>query len=219
MTMDSRYWFARKPAVWWWLLLSGWALMSLAQAQPLFDDSSPLERFTHDLIALQADFVQVEEDEELLSQTVRQGRLEVRKPGHLFWLYADAPQEWFFLQDKTLYHYEADLAQITQTQMNNGSDDLPLSWLLKPRQMHQTFDVYHLGKVKQLYHVRLTPKETKPYDRIDLGFDDQHQLRRIHIKAGLDRLVTIELSNVKKNQLGPEQAFQLQVPDGTQWLE
>ncbi len=131
-----------------------------------------LVSFLKDVQVLKADFVQtvvgdygelIEESEgELALSAPRQFRFEYRQPYPQL-LLADGEKLWI---------YDPDLEQVTVRAQSMEEANSPLTLILEPESLEQTFTVTEGGSEHELDWLLLTPTEERnDFDRLDLGFD------------------------------------------------
>lgn len=130
------------------------AVGSLAEAEGL-PCSAPLpvanagsilplvEKRYHEVTDLSAEFVQQSMSVTLEQQQKSRGRVAFLRPGKMDWHYAEPEEQRFVTDGKTLWFYQPDLNQVTESPFENSfRSDLPVSFLLG------------LGSLSKDFHLR-----------------------------------------------------------------
>ena len=128
--------------------------------------------FLLDVKVLKADFVQtvVGEYNELVEES--EGELALSAPRQFRFEYTQPYPQLLLADGEKLWIYDPDLEQVTVRPQSNEEANSPLTLILEPESLDQTFIVTEGGSEHELDWLLLTPiAERNDFDRLDLGFD------------------------------------------------
>jgi outer membrane lipoprotein carrier protein len=193
------------------------ALAQGAGAQPESTNehgAATLQAFLSGVRSLTADFEQelYSPDERLLE--TQAGTLSLQRPNRFRWSYAK-PSELVVVADgKKLWMYDAELAQVTVSPLDDTAGSSPAMLLSGDRDVRKEFDVVETFKRDGLEWVKLTPKTgAADFRSVTIGFDGTAP-RRLELVDGLNQVTRIALANVVVNPVLADSVFEFTPPPG-----
>lgn len=143
-----------------------------AQAASAATAREQLVSFLQGVQVLKADFVQtvVGDFGEIVEQS--EGELALSAPRQFRFEYREPYPQLLLADGEKLWIYDPDLEQVTVRAQSMEEANSPLTLILEPESLEQTFTVTEGGSEHELDWLLLTPTEERnDFDRLDLGFD------------------------------------------------
>lgn len=158
-----------------------------------------LQEFFRGLESLTADFEQVLTGEggQVLQQS--SGTLYIQRPGKFRWDY-DAPNRQVLVADGVkLWHYDADLEQVTVRPLDEAIGNTPAMLLSGQQAPQENFVITELGDKGGLDWIELRPRHADlNVERIQIGFAGD-VIRTMAIHDSLRQVTRLHFANVKRN--------------------
>ncbi len=185
-------------------------ISAMAGAEPLAD----LKHFYRDVVSLSADFEQrlIDEDGETLERFA--GRVWMQRPGRFLWKY-DTPYPLELGADGTvLWHYDADLRQITLRDARTSLSGTPAELLGGDLSGLEAYTLERQADADGLEWLRLLPrKPDSDFAQIRIGLA-AGEPRLISLADRLGQTTVMELHDLRRNpELAPAR-FELTIPAG-----
>jgi outer membrane lipoprotein carrier protein len=188
-----------------------------AGAQPASNTErgfATLDAFLSGVRSLTADFKQelYAPDEHLLE--TQSGKLSLQRPNRFRWTYA-APSELVVVADgKKLWMYDAELAQVTVSPLDDTVASSPAMLLSGDRNVRDEFDVVKTFTRDGLDWVKLAPKTgAADFRSVTIGFEGASP-RRLELVDGLNQVTRIVLEKVEVNPELADGVFEFTPPPG-----
>lgn len=196
-------------------LLTFLALCHSAYAQSIND----LEQYFQETQTLEADFVQRVGKANKTKQS--SGQMALKKPHYFLWDYQKPSVQQIAGDGKKVYHYDADLQQMTIHQPEQLIGNVALTLLSSDKPLRQNFFISTTESAPFLSQnaagsviFRLTPTVSQSeYKALWVSFAGK-ELQKVLIDNG-DSFSELSFDNIKRNQPISEKRFVLNVPKGT----
>ena len=196
-------------------LLSFLALTNLVYGQSI----EQLEQYFQQTQSLEADFVQRVGKAE--KNKVSSGHMLLKKPQYFLWDYQKPSVQQIAGDGIKVYHYDADLEQMTIHQPEQLIGNVALTLLSSDKPLRQSFFISSTGSAPFLSEnapnsviYRLSPTVSQSeYKALWVSFQ-QEQLSKVLIDNG-DNLTELSFSQIKRNHQIDHKRFVLNVPKGT----
>ena len=173
-----------------------------------------LKHFLSDVRAFNANFEQQQFDEQgTLVETAR-GKVCIARPGRFDWDYQTPYQQRIVSDGKTLWVYDADLAQVTVNPVNTSAADSPARLLGEDFDLEASFIVGEAVSEAGIDWVSLGSKQPKPqFKSVRIGFRDG-ELAVMRLEDHLGQTTEIRFSNIARNPAVPAASFTFTPPAG-----
>ena len=196
--------------------LSSILLMLALQPAPARADSAAaeLKHFLADVRAFNASFEQQQFDEQgTLVETAR-GKVCIARPGRFDWDYQTPYQQRIVSDGKTLWVYDADLAQVTVNPVNTSAADSPARLLGDNFDLESSFTVGETVSEAGVDWVSLGSKQPKPQFRsVRIGFR-AGELAVMRLEDNLGQTTEIRFTDVARNPAVAADKFTFTPPPG-----
>ena len=189
-------------------------LCLLAQSAHAATARAQLESFLADVHVLKGEFEQsvVDEFGELVEDS--QGELALSAPRQFRFEYQTPYPQLLIADGERLWVYDPDLEQVSVRAQSVEEANSPLTLILEPRLLDQTFVVTEGGEEHQLSWLLLTPKEERAdFDRLDLGFDE-NGLRVMHYRDPNGQQTRLRFAHWQRDPDLPADYFAFTPPEG-----
>ncbi|NIQ01039.1 MAG: outer membrane lipoprotein chaperone LolA [Nitrospinaceae bacterium] len=170
----------------------------------------------------QSDFVQ-KSYVKMMNQTQKaEGRVHIKKPGKMKWVY-NAPDPQVLVSNReTLWLYVPEDEQVTKVPIKNiYSSNTPALFLAGKGKLLDTFEVLQVIFRDQEVQVTLAPKnEENNLERLVLYADKKnYQIVGSSVYDKLGNRTEIRFRNIQVNREIPDQMFEFSVPQGVELLD
>ncbi|MSR15402.1 MAG: outer membrane lipoprotein chaperone LolA [Gammaproteobacteria bacterium] len=175
------------------------ATTSWAQTEPPPNTRNRLDHFLHGLATFSADFEQRVYDEtgELLESAA--GIVSIARPGKFSWEYQQPYRQSIVSDGKTLWLYDADLAQVTINAVESSAAGSAAQLLGEDTDIDATYDTAELGEREGAEWLKLTPKAAaQQYAAVELGLRAE-TLAGIRLLDNLGQITELRFSNLRRN--------------------
>ena len=158
-----------------------------------------------------------------MNQTLEaRGKVQIKKPGKMKWVYNAPEPQVLVSNEKTLWLYIPDEKQVTKVPVESiYSSNTPALFLAGKGKLTDSFDVIKVSKEKGLITVVLIPKEEdNAVDRLVLVANSKsYQIVGSTVYDKLGNKTEIIFSDIRVNEKIPESTFQFEVPEGVELLD
>ena len=175
--------------------------------------SKEIQRYFDALQSFRADFVQ-EVARGDRNRDVSRGRVVLQRPNRFRWDYLE-PYEQLVLGDgEKLWHFDADLAQVTVQELGDALGRSPLSQLMSGTPIDRLFRVELLGGTPEGAHYRLSPLgPDAEFGSLELRFRGG-ELAVLVLEDALGQLTRVEFFDIVTNAEVPADTWIFQPPPG-----
>jgi outer membrane lipoprotein carrier protein len=166
-----------------------------------------LDFFLKDLSTFSASFEQTVFDEagELLETS--HGTVCISRPGKFAWDYQAPYQQSIVSNGKTLWLYDADLAQVTINAIDTSAAGSAAQLLGNNVNIDEQYKVVELGVRDGADWLKLTPKTAdQQYSAVEIGLHDK-TLVGIKLLDNLGQVTALAFSNLRRNPPLPDTQF------------
>lgn len=173
-----------------------------------------LQTFSSELDTLRADFVQLlyDQDQQLVQRS--HGKMLLKRPGKFRWDYIKPYTQEIVADGKSLWTYDAELAQVTVKAADTALGAAPISLLSERRNLLDDFLVKELGPREDLEWVELEPKiKDTDFTKIYLGLDEK-TMRVMELRDNFGQVTQIRFDNVEMNIPLADKLFHFEPPAG-----
>ena len=176
--------------------------------------AAQLKHFLADVRAFNASFEQQQFDEQgTLVETAR-GKVCIARPGRFDWDYQTPYQQRIVSDGKTLWVYDADLAQVTENPVSTSAADSPARLLGEDFDLETSFTVGEAVSEAGIDWVTLGSKQPKPqFKAVSIGFRNG-ELAVMRLQDNLGQTTEIRFTNIVRNPAVPAAAFSFTPPAG-----
>ena len=199
-----------------------WLLAGLLPAWTVGEDNAldnevgaeKLEAFLEGVDTLTAAFTLSLLDAELQVLEESQGTLRIKRPGRFRWDYTE-PYEQLVLSDgEKLWLYDSDLEQASVRQLDESLSTTPAMLLSGSGEVSDGFEIIGVYDADGVVWVNMRPKESDTdFQTFSLGFKGT-DLRYMQLSDRLDQVTQIEFSDIVRNEVMEDQAFDFTPPEG-----
>ena len=173
-----------------------------------------LHRFLAETRTLRADFRQELFDEDLHLLEEAHGTVTLARPGRFRWTYVHPYEQHVVGDGERVWVYDADLAQVTVSDLDPGIGATPAVLLHTDRPIEESFAVKALGEEGDLGWVELLPRTLEPaFTHIRLALDSGG-LRVMELRDGFGQLTRIVFDVVEVNPRFDDDHFLFIPPAG-----
>ncbi len=176
--------------------------------------AAQLKHFLADVRAFNASFEQQQFDEQgTLVETAR-GKVCIARPGRFNWDYQTPYQQRIVSDGKTLWVYDADLAQVTVNPVNTNAADSPARLLGDDFDLEASFTVGEAVSEAGIDWVSLGSKQPKPqFKAVRIGFREG-ELAVMRLQDNLGQTTEIRFTQIARNPAVPPATFTFTPPTG-----
>lgn len=196
--------------------------MVLGLAGPALADDSPIQhlrKFLSRASSLQADFTQVQVDENGNPGSRSSGVFYLQRPGKFRWNYQIPYHQEIITNGGKVWFYDKDLEQVTAKRLNEAIGSTPALLLSGEVPLETNFNIEKQAVDEGLYWLKLVPKsEESGFKYVLLGLEDD-TLAGMELSDNFGQLTRIYFHNVKTG-VKPEAAlFEFKPPPGVDVFE
>ena len=193
-----------------WLCLISWLCAACATPQ------SELANYLHNFNSMQANFTQVISDSNHKIIYKSAGQMALSRPGKFRWQTISPSDQLILANQKTIWIYDADLAQATkQTQTNEDSHSPAMLLTQNNQNLLTNFIITQQGS-----NFYLMPKNSTHayFKKIQLTFNHE-QLTAMQILDKLDQTTLIQFSHIQINPELSKQVFLFNPPPNVEIID
>ncbi len=158
-----------------------------------------------------------------MNQTLEaHGKVQIKKPGKMKWVYNAPEPQVLVSNDKILWLYVPDEGQVTKVPVESiYSSNTPALFLAGKGKLTNSFNVVTVSNENGLITVVLVPKEEdNSIDRLVLVANSKsYQIVGSTVYDKLGNRTEIDFSDVQINKKISESTFQFAVPEGVELLD
>ena len=174
------------------------------------------------ILTFEADFTQ-RSYVKMMNQTQDvKGRVQIKKPGKMRWVYGAPDTQILISNEKTLWLYVPDEEQATKVPVETiYSSNTPALFLAGKGKLTQAFDVESVSQEDKNILVTLVPKSAEQgLARLVLQADKKNfQITGSTVYDKLGNKTEIRFNRIQVNHEIPEEQFQLKSPPGVEILD
>jgi outer membrane lipoprotein carrier protein len=174
------------------------------------------------ILTFEADFTQ-RSYVKMMNQTQDvKGRVQIKKPGKMRWVYGAPDTQILISNEKTLWLYVPDEEQATKVPVKSiYSSNTPALFLAGRGKLTHAFDVESVSQEDKNILVSLVPKsEDQGLARLVLQADKKnYQITGSTVYDKLGNKTEIRFNRIQVNHEIPEEQFQLKTPPGVEILD
>jgi outer membrane lipoprotein carrier protein len=194
----------------------------LALAVPASAEDTPLQRLRNFLAkasTLQADFTQVQVDENGNPGKRSSGVFYLQRPGKFRWDYQKPYNQEIVSNGGKVWFYDKDLEQVTAKRLNEAIGSTPALLLSGEVALETNFNIEKQTIDEGLYWLKLVPKsEESGFKYVLLGLDG-NMLAGMELSDNFGQLTRIYFSNVKTGIKPDSAVFEFKPPAGVDVFE
>lgn len=198
------------------------ACLVLSQSLWAADDQAAIQlRKNLDAMnTLQGNFTQVIKDDKGEIQEESSGEFMLMRPGKFYWKTIDPMPQLLVSNNKTIWLYDPDLETVNQREFSDDLRETPALLLSEDvEKLRKNFSISVQEKNGGIEQFTLTPKVTEGlFQQLVLVFT-AGQLSEFVIQDTLGQVTRCALSNVKRNQILPEEKFFFIPPTGVEIIK
>jgi outer membrane lipoprotein carrier protein len=196
-----------------------WLLISVVPASA---EDTPLQRLRNFLAkasTLQADFTQVQVDENGNPGKRSSGVFYLQRPGKFRWDYQKPYNQEIVSNGGKVWFYDKDLEQVTAKRLNEAIGSTPALLLSGEVALETNFNIEKQTIDEGLYWLKLVPKsEESGFKYVLLGLDG-NMLAGMELSDNFGQLTRIYFSNVKTGIKPDSAVFEFKPPAGVDVFE
>jgi outer membrane lipoprotein carrier protein len=185
-------------------------------------DEQPVQRlraFLASASSLQAEFSQVQMDEQGHPGQKSSGVFYLQRPGKFRWDYRTPYHQEIVSNGGKVWFYDVDLEQVTVKRLNQAIGSTPALLLSGEVALEENFTIEGQGTDENLYWIRLLPKsEESGFKYVTLGLDGQ-VLSGMELSDHFGQLTRIYFSQVKTGVRLEPQLFEFLPLEGVDVFE
>ena len=174
------------------------------------------------ILTFEADFTQ-RSYVKMMNQTQDvKGRVQIKKPGKMRWVYGAPDTQILISNEKTLWLYVPDEEQATKVPVESiYSSNTPALFLAGRGKLTHAFDVESVSQEDKNILVSLVPKSAEQgLARLVLQADKKnYQITGSTVYDKLGNKTEIRFNRIQVNHEIPEEQFQLKSPPGVEILD
>lgn len=173
-------------------LLTAGPVAALATADELVAYLNGLDSFV-------ADFAQQRFDEEGALLERAEGDCAIARPGRFRWRYREPYEQLIVSDGATLWIYDPDLEQVTESAMGEGASGSPAALLGRETDVAAHYAISVLGSRDGEDWFRLEPRDIKSdFTAIEISFGDG-EVRGMRLTDNLGQVTALQFSDVVRN--------------------
>jgi outer membrane lipoprotein carrier protein len=198
------------------------ALLVLLTAWPAWAADTPVQRlrlFLARANTLQADFTQVQVDENGNPGKRSSGVFYLQRPGKFRWNYEKPYNQEIVSSGNKVWFYDKDLEQVTAKRLNEAIGSTPALLLSGEVALEKNFNIEKQTIDEGLYWLKLVPKsEEGGFKYVLLGLEGD-TLAGMELSDNFGQLTRIYFSNVKTGIKPDPKIFEFRPPAGVDVFE
>ena len=174
------------------------------------------------ILTFEADFTQRSYVKMMNETQDVKGRVQIKKPGKMRWVYGAPDTQILISNEKTLWLYVPDEEQATKVPVESiYSSNTPALFLAGKGKLTHAFDVESVSQEDKNIFVTLVPKSAEQgLARLVLQADKKNfQITGSTVYDKLGNKTEIRFNRIQVNQGIPEEQFQLKTPPGVEILD
>ncbi len=188
-----------------------WLSIFLLCMTPVYAEVAFVHRYFQSLSTLEANFEQQD-----AQKNIQSGQLQIKKNYGIRFEYVKPYRQTVVANQQWLWHYDEDLAQVTQQKIEGSAVNNPLTILFSD-QLENYFNVKVIKK-EQRYVLTAKSPETLGVNSIELIFN-QKELQRIVLTDINEQLLQFSLSKLQRNVSIADEVFKFVPPKGVDVIE
>ncbi|MGZ8242550.1 outer membrane lipoprotein chaperone LolA [Methylomagnum sp.] len=197
-------------------------VLLLLVALPSMADDTPIQRLRNFLAkasTLQADFAQVQIDENGNQGKRATGVFYLQRPGKFRWDYQTPYAQEIVSSGNKVWFYDKDLEQVTAKQLNAAIGSTPALLLSGEVALEKNFTIEKQSVEEGLYWLKLLPKsEESGFKYVLLGLEG-NVLAAMELSDNFGQLTRIYFHNVKTGIKPDSAIFEFKPPAGVDVFE
>lgn len=198
------------------------AVLLLLIALPVAADDTPIQRL-HNFLAkastLQADFAQVQIDENGHQGKRASGVFYLQRPGKFRWDYQTPYSQEIVSSGSKVWFYDKDLEQVTAKQLNAAIGSTPALLLSGEVALEKNFTIEKQEVEEGIYWLKLLPKaEESGFKYVLIGLEGNN-LAAMELSDNFGQLTRIYFHNVKTGVKPDPSIFEFKPPPGVDVFE
>ena len=194
------------------IILLVFSTAAFAQSGPA---RAELERFSADLITLQAQFDQRVISKDGTVEAESAGEVWLQRPGRFRWEYGGDFPEMVIADGSTVWLYDETLEQVTIRDQSSLSSDTPLTLLTDLSRLDEQFEVHELGGNDEMQLLELQARSQEAeFERVLLGLHDG-MLLMMAMEDAFGLRTEIKFRDIQRNHSLDEGLFRFEIPAGT----
>ena len=174
------------------------------------------------ILTFEADFTQRSFVKMMNETQDVKGRVQIKKPGKMRWVYGAPDTQILISNQKTLWLYVPEEEQATMVPVESiYSSNTPALFLAGKGKLTQAFNVESVSKEDKNIQVTLVPKsEEQGLARLVLQADKKnYQITGSTVYDKLGNKTEIHFNRIRVNHKIPEEQFKLNTPPGVEILD
>jgi outer membrane lipoprotein carrier protein len=178
------------------------------------DTRHRLDRFLQDLATFSANFEQRVYDEAGVLLETSNGVVSIARPGKFAWEYEQPYRQSIVSNGKTLWLYDADLAQVTVNAVDSSAAGSAAQLLGDEIDIDAHYETLILGERDGIEWLKLIPKATtQQYTAVELGLRAE-TLASIRLLDNLGQITELRFSDLQRNPALAASLFTFSPPPG-----
>ena len=175
-------------------------ILAFSLASPALADAlQSLKTFTHSARTLSGSFSQTVYDRQHHKTQEASGELYFSRPGKFRWVYRKPYEQLIVGDGKTVWFYDADLAQVTKRKMDQAVGESPAALLAGSNDIDKYFDLRDAGQQGGLDWLEATPKNKGgTFEKVRLGFQG-NTLQAMELKDNFGQTTLLTFKGLKEN--------------------
>lgn len=198
------------------------AVLLLLIALPVAADDTPIQRLRNFLAkasTLQADFAQVQIDENGNQGKRASGVFYLQRPGKFRWDYQTPYSQEIVSSGSKVWFYDKDLEQVTAKQLNAAIGSTPALLLSGEVALEKNFTIEKQEVEEGIYWLKLLPKaEESGFKYVLIGLEG-NALAAMELSDNFGQLTRIYFHNVKTGVKPDPSIFEFKPPPGVDVFE
>lgn len=175
---------------------------------------NPLDHFLNKLESFQADFTQTLSNEQGVTLETSSGVMYMQNPSKFRWVYQEPYEQLIITDGKTLWLYDADLAQVTVRDIEESINNTPAAIISGQENIDKYYVMVDMGNIEGYDWIELTPKDVEnQYSSVRLGFND-NVLGMMIMFDNLGQVTRIDFHNPVRNKRFGGPLFTFETPEG-----
>src|SRR5690606_32031985 len=123
------------------------------------EKQNPLDHFLNKLESFRANFTQTLSNEQGVALETSSGIMYMQNPGKFRWEYKEPYEQLIITDSKTLWLYDADLAQVTIRDIEDSINTTPAAIISGQENIDKYYVMVDMGNIEGYDWIELTPKD------------------------------------------------------------